>query len=129
MSFPVPGTLMIEPTESEPLVEIDRFCDAMIAIRQEIRAIEEGRWPVEQSPLRHAPHTVDDAADEQWSRPYSRREGCFPPGSSTDKYWPPDNRIDTSYGERHLVCSCSRKHGWEGKSGAVRVDCGGRRSI
>src|SRR3546814_18856820 len=61
MSFPVPGTLMIEPTESEPLVEIDRFCDAMIAIRQEIRAIEEGRWPVEQSPLRHAPHTVDDA--------------------------------------------------------------------
>src|SRR3546814_6678701 len=81
MSFPVPGTLMIEPTESEPLVEIDRFCDAMIAIRQEIRAIEEGRWPVEQSPLRHDPHTVDDAADEQWSRPYSRREGCFPSGS------------------------------------------------
>ncbi|API59965.1 glycine dehydrogenase (aminomethyl-transferring) [Tardibacter chloracetimidivorans] len=106
MSFPVPGTLMIEPTESEPLVEIDRFCDAMIAIRQEIRAIEEGRWPVEQSPLRHAPHTVDDAADEQWNRPYSRREGCFPSGSSTDKYWPPVNRIDNSYGDRNLVCSC-----------------------
>src|SRR3546814_18443452 len=81
-------------------------CDGVIAIRQEIRAFEEGRWPVEQSPLRHAPHTVDDAADEQWSRPYSRREGCFPSGSSTDKYWPPVNRIDNSYGDRNLVCSC-----------------------
>src|SRR3546814_16918447 len=94
---------MIEPTESEPLVEIDRFCDAMIAIRQEIRAIEEGRWPVEQRPLRHAPHTVDDAADEQWRPPYSRREGCFPSDSSTDKYWPPVNRLDNLSGARKPV--------------------------
>ncbi len=106
MSFPVPGTLMIEPTESEPLVEIDRFCDAMIAIRAEIRAIEDGRFPVEQSPLRHAPHTVDDLADTEWTRPYARAEGCFPSGSSADKYWAPVNRIDNSFGDRNLVCSC-----------------------
>ena len=106
MSFPVPGTLMIEPTESEALYELDRFCDAMIAIREEIRAIEQGRYAVEQSPLRFAPHTVDDLADAEWTRPYSRVEGCFPAGSSTDKYWSPVNRIDNSYGDRNLVCSC-----------------------
>ena len=90
MSFPVPGTLMIEPTESESKAELDRFCDAMIAIRSEIAEIEKGRWKVEASPLRHAPHTVHDIADDAWSRAYSRAEGCFPAGTSrTDKYWSP----------------------------------------
>jgi glycine dehydrogenase len=107
MSFPVPGTLMIEPTESESRAELDRFCDAMIAIRHEIAEIETGRWKVEASPLRHAPHTVHDIADDNWQRAYSRAEGCFPAGTSrTDKYWSPVGRVDNVYGDRHLVCSC-----------------------
>jgi glycine dehydrogenase len=107
MSFPVPGTLMIEPTESESKAELDRFCDAMIAIRCEIAEIESGRWKVEVSPLRHAPHTVHDIADDNWARAYSRAEGCFPAGTSrTDKYWCPVGRIDNVYGDRNLVCSC-----------------------
>jgi glycine dehydrogenase len=107
MSFPVPGTLMIEPTESESKAEIDRFCAAMIAIRREIAEIESGRWKVEASPLRHAPHTVHDIADDEWKRAYSRSEGCFPAGSSrTDKYWCPVGRVDNVYGDRNLVCSC-----------------------
>ncbi|GEC15582.1 aminomethyl-transferring glycine dehydrogenase [Nitrobacter winogradskyi] len=107
MSFPVPGTLMIEPTESESKAELDRFCDAMIAIRHEIAEIEAGRWKVEASPLRHAPHTAHDIADDAWSRPYSRAQGCFPSGSSrADKYWCPVGRVDNAYGDRNLVCSC-----------------------
>src|ERR1700738_1315749 len=107
MSFPVPGTLMIEPTESESKAELDRFCDAMIAIRREITEIEGGRFKVEASPLRHAPHTVHDIADDAWARPYSRAEGCFPAGvSRTDKYWCPVGRVDNVYGDRNLVCSC-----------------------
>ena len=107
MSFPVPGTLMIEPTESESKAEIDRFCDAMIAIRGEIGEIESGRWKVEASPLRHAPHTVHDIADEAWARAYSRAEGCFPAGTSrSDKYWCPVGRVDNVYGDRNLICSC-----------------------
>jgi glycine dehydrogenase len=107
MSFPVPGTLMIEPTESESKAELDRFCDAMIAIRREIAEVEVGRWKVESSPLRHAPHTVHDIADDAWARPYSRAEGCFPAGSSrSDKYWSPVGRVDNVYGDRNLVCSC-----------------------
>ncbi|HEU4806164.1 MAG TPA: aminomethyl-transferring glycine dehydrogenase, partial [Nitrobacter sp.] len=107
MSFPVPGTLMIEPTESESKAELDRFCDAMIAIRHEIADIEAGRWSVEASPLRHAPHTVHDIADDTWSRPYSRAQGCFPAGTSrSDKYWCPVGRVDNAYGDRNLVCSC-----------------------
>jgi glycine dehydrogenase len=107
MSFPVPGTLMIEPTESESRAELDRFCDAMIAIRNEISEIETGRWKVEASPLRHAPHTVHDIADDAWARPYSRIEGCFPAGvSRSDKYWSPVGRVDNVYGDRNLVCSC-----------------------
>jgi glycine dehydrogenase len=107
MSFPVPGTLMIEPTESESKAEIDRFCDAMIAIRREIAEIESGRWKVEASPLRHAPHTVHDIADDGWARAYSRAEGCFPAGTSrSDKYWSPVGRVDNVYGDRNLVCSC-----------------------
>ncbi|KRR01424.1 aminomethyl-transferring glycine dehydrogenase [Bradyrhizobium valentinum] len=107
MSFPVPGTLMIEPTESESKAELDRFCDAMIAIRSEITEIEIGRWKVEASPLRHAPHTVHDIVDDAWSRAYSRATGCFPDGvSRTDKYWSPVGRVDNVYGDRNLVCSC-----------------------
>lgn len=107
MSFPVAGTLMIEPTESESKFEIDRFCDAMIAIRKEIAEIESGRWKVETSPLRHAPHTVHDIADDVWDRAYTRTEGCFPAGvSRSDKYWSPVGRVDNVYGDRNLVCSC-----------------------
>ena len=107
MSFPVPGTLMIEPTESESKAELDRFCDAMIAIRQEIAEVESGRFKIEASPLRHAPHTVHDIADDDWKRAYGRAEGCFPDGSSrTDKYWCPVGRVDNVYGDRNLVCSC-----------------------
>jgi glycine dehydrogenase len=107
MSFPVPGTLMIEPTESESKAELDRFCDAMIAIRREIAEIDAGRFKVEASPLRHAPHTVHDIADDSWARPYSRAEGCFPAGvSRMDKYWCPVGRVDNVYGDRNLVCSC-----------------------
>jgi glycine dehydrogenase len=107
MSFPVPGTLMIEPTESESKAELDRFCDAMIAIRQEIAEVENGRFKIEASPLRHAPHTVHDIADDDWKRAYSRAEGCFPDGiSRTDKYWCPVGRVDNVYGDRNLVCSC-----------------------
>ncbi|SEH43423.1 aminomethyl-transferring glycine dehydrogenase [Tardiphaga sp. OK245] len=107
MSFPVVGTLMIEPTESESKLELDRFCEAMIAIRKEITDIESGRWTVEASPLRHAPHTVHDIADDDWKRAYTRAEGCFPAGTSrTDKYWCPVGRVDNVYGDRNLVCSC-----------------------
>jgi glycine dehydrogenase len=107
MSFPVPGTLMVEPTESESKAEIDRFCAAMIAIRQEIAEVEGGRFKIEASPLRHAPHTVHDIADDAWARAYGRAEGCFPDGTSrTDKYWSPVGRVDNVYGDRNLVCSC-----------------------
>ena len=106
MSFPVPGTLMIEPTESEPKNELDRFCNAMIAIRGEISDVQNGRFSIADSPLHHAPHTVYDLV-EDWTRPYTRAEGCFPAGSPRiDKYWCPVGRIDNVYGDRNLVCSC-----------------------
>ncbi len=107
MSFPVPGTLMIEPTESESKFEIDRFCDAMIAIRHEIADVEKGRFAIEQSPLRHAPHTVHDLTDAEWTRPYTRDEAVFPGHMSRlDKYWSPVNRVDNVYGDRNLICIC-----------------------
>jgi len=107
MSFPVPGTLMIEPTESESKYELDRFIDAMIAIRREIADVENGRFAVEDSPLRHAPHTTQDIAAEEWTRPYTRAEGCFPNGTArADKYWSPVSRVDNVYGDRNLVCVC-----------------------
>ncbi|MDV4145123.1 aminomethyl-transferring glycine dehydrogenase [Shimia sp. FJ5] len=106
MSWPVAGTLMIEPTESETKAELDRFCDAMLAIREEIRVIEAGEMDAENNPLKHAPHTTQDLVGE-WDRPYSREQGCFPPGSfRVDKYWPPVNRVDNAYGDRNLVCIC-----------------------
>ena len=107
MSFPVAGTLMVEPTESESKMEIDRFCDAMIAMRNEIRAIEEGQHSAAESPLRFAPHTVFDLTDDVWDRVYTRAQGCFPATSRRqDKYWAPVNRIDNAYGDRNLFCSC-----------------------
>ena len=106
MSWPVAGTLMIEPTESETKAELDRFCDAMLAIRAEIGDIEEGRIDPQNNPLKHAPHTVEDLVGE-WGRPYTREQACFPPGAfRIDKYWAPVNRVDNVYGDRHLVCSC-----------------------
>ncbi|MCI2399364.1 aminomethyl-transferring glycine dehydrogenase [Aliiroseovarius subalbicans] len=106
MSWPVAGTLMIEPTESETKAELDRFCDAMLSIRAEIRDIEEGRMDAENNPLKNAPHTVEDLVGD-WDRPYSREQGCFPAGSfRVDKYWSPVNRVDNVYGDRHLICTC-----------------------
>jgi len=106
MSFPVAGTLMVEPTESETLDELDRFCDAMISIKSEIDAVAEGEWPVEDSPLRNAPHTADCLIGE-WTHPYPARLAAFPvEGLRTTKYWPPVRRIDGAYGDRNLVCSC-----------------------
>ena len=107
ISFPVAGTLMIEPTESESKHELDRFCNAMIAIRREIAEVEAGKIPIATSPLRLAPHTTQDIADDNWARPYSRAQGCFPGEiSRADKYWPPVGRVDNVYGERNLMCSC-----------------------
>ena len=106
VSFPVAGTFMIEPTESESRAELDRFCDAMLSIRDEIRAIEEGRVAVADSALRHAPHTARDLLASDWNRPYERAVGCFPGGVHGDKYFPPVGRLDNSYGDRNLVCSC-----------------------
>lgn len=106
MSWPVAGTLMIEPTESETKAELDRFIAAMLAIREEVRAIEDGRSDRKNNPLKNAPHTVEDLIGP-WDRPYSREEACFPPGAfRIDKYWPPVNRVDNVYGDRNLVCSC-----------------------
>jgi glycine dehydrogenase len=106
MSWPVAGTLMVEPTESETKAELDRFCDAMLAIRAEIGEIEAGRMDRENNPLKHAPHTVEDLVSD-WDRPYSREQGCFPPGAfRVDKYWPPVNRVDNAFGDRNLVCTC-----------------------
>jgi glycine dehydrogenase len=106
MSFPVPGTLMIEPTESESLHELDRFVDAMIAIRAEIDAVAES-GTVEDSVLRHAPHTAEDLLVDEWSRPYGREAAAYPVASlRASKYWPPVGRIDNAYGDRHVMCAC-----------------------
>jgi glycine dehydrogenase len=106
MSFPVAGTLMIEPTESEDLAELDRFCDAMIAIREEIARVGSGELSREDNPLRNAPHTAEALVGE-WSHPYDRQEAVLPAGvDPTSKYWPPVRRIDGAYGDRNLVCSC-----------------------
>ena len=106
MSFPVPGTLMIEPTESEPKAELDRFIAAMTAIRQEIDQVQNGTWPEDNNPLRNAPHSKADIAGD-WDRPYSRETGLFPlPYVLENKFWPSVNRIDDVYGDRNLVCSC-----------------------
>lgn len=107
VSFPVAGTLMIEPTESESKAELDRFIVALVAIREEIRKVESGVWPADNNPLKHAPHTQADLADAEWNRPYSRQEAVFPlPWVAENKFWPTVNRIDDVYGDRHLFCAC-----------------------
>ena len=107
LSFPVPGTLMVEPTESEPLKELDRFCDAMVAIRDEIRKVEQGRWPREDNPLKAAPHTSAALLKADWPHPYSREEAAFPLKSLRQaKYWSPVGRVDNVYGDRNLFCAC-----------------------
>jgi glycine dehydrogenase len=107
VSFPVAGTLMIEPTESESKTELDRFIAAMTAIREEIRQVEQGAWPAEDNPLKNAPHTQADFAEADWSHPYSRQQAVFPlPWVADNKFWPSVNRIDDVYGDRNLFCAC-----------------------
>jgi len=107
LSFPVPGTLMVEPTESETLAELDRFVDAMIAIRDEIRLIENGTWPQDNNPLKHAPHTAASVTADEWPHPYSRERAAFALASlKQQKYWPTVGRVDNVYGDRNLFCSC-----------------------
>jgi glycine dehydrogenase len=107
MSWPVAGTLMIEPTESESREELDRFCEAMIQIREEVRLIESGRLPRDDNPLRNAPHSAAAVMAETWEHPYSREQAAFPaPWLREHKFWPAVGRVDNAYGDRHLVCSC-----------------------
>ncbi len=107
ISWPVPGTMMVEPTESESKAELDRYCDALILIRQEIADIEEGRLPRDNNPLKHAPHTIEAIAQSEWSHPYSREQAAFPaPWLRDYKFWPTVSRIDSVYGDRNLVCTC-----------------------
>lgn len=114
MSFPVAGTLMVEPTESEDLAELDRFCDAMIAIRAEIEQVGSGAWPVGDNPLANAPHTAAMVSGDEWSHAYPRSVGAYPAGvDRAGKYWPPVRRIDGAYGDRNLVCSCPSPEAFE----------------
>jgi glycine dehydrogenase len=107
MSFPIAGTLMVEPTESESLSELDRFCEAMIAIREEIRAIEEGKWPRDDNPLKNAPHTIEAVCANEWNHPYSRELAAFPaPWTRERKFWPAVSRVNNALGDRKLVCAC-----------------------
>jgi len=115
MSFPVPGTLMIEPTESEPKAELDRFCEALLAIREEIRAVEQGRADPANNPLKRAPHTVHAVTASVWDRPYTREQAAFPaPWVRDHKFWPSVARIDNSYGDRNLVCVCPPTESYAG---------------
>jgi glycine dehydrogenase len=106
MSFPVAGTLMVESTESEDKAELDRFCDAMLAIRAEIDAVASGRWPADDNPLINAPHPAADVATDAWEHAYPRDLAVWPAGTGRAKYWPPVSRIDGAYGDRNVVCSC-----------------------
>ncbi|MDO9284316.1 MAG: beta-eliminating lyase-related protein, partial [Aquabacterium sp.] len=107
LSFPVAGTLMVEPTESEPLAELDRFCDAMINIRGEIAKVEAGVWPKDDHPLKHAPHTAAAVSADEWAHAYRRSDAAFPlPNLKRGKYWSPVGRVDNVWGDRHLFCSC-----------------------
>jgi glycine dehydrogenase len=108
ISWPVPGTMMVEPTESESKAELDRFCDALVAIHAEIHAVESGQADPQNNVLKNAPHTADMLAAERWDRPYTREQACFPAKHQCDyKFWPAVGRIDNVYGDRNLVCSCA----------------------
>jgi glycine dehydrogenase len=114
MSFPVAGTLMVEPTESESLAELDRFCDTMIEIRREIAKVADGTWALDDSPLRSAPHTAADLVADEWGHAYSREAAAFPlPWLRADKYFPPVSRIDGAYGDRNVMCSCPPLEAYE----------------
>jgi glycine dehydrogenase len=117
MSFPVAGTLMIEPTESESKAELDRFIDALILIRKEIAEVESGNIDAENNPLKNAPHTLADMMDENWDRPYNKMQGAYPSQpegvAASNKYWPSVNRIDNVYGDRNLFCACPSIEGYE----------------
>jgi glycine dehydrogenase len=119
MSFPVAGTLMVEPTESEGLAELDRFCDAMIAIRGEIDKVGSGEWPAADNPLANAPHTASMVTGDEWPHPYPRSLAAYPgaAGRSAEhrasKYWPPVRRIDGAFGDRNLVCACPSPEAFE----------------
>ena len=107
MSWPVPGTLMIEPTESESKEELDRFCEALIAIRAEIREIEAGTFPRDDNPLKGAPHTAAEVCANAWAHPYSREQAAYPaPWLKQYKFWPAVGRVDNPFGDRNLVCTC-----------------------
>jgi len=108
MSWPVPSALMVEPTESESKGELDRFCDAMVMIRQEIKKIEDGEWPKDNNPLKRAPHTQKEVCASEWDRPYSREVAAFPAPwvFQRGKFWPTVNRVNNPYGEKNLVCAC-----------------------
>jgi glycine dehydrogenase len=113
LSFPVPGTLMVEPTESETLDELDRFIHAMVAIREEIAKVERGEWPQDDNPLKNAPHTAASLLSDDWSHPYPRDLAAFPtPAQKASKYWPPVGRIDNVYGDRNLFCACVPVSDW-----------------
>jgi glycine dehydrogenase len=108
MSWPVPGTLMIEPTESESLAEIDRFCESLIAIREEIECLINKRWTEEDNPLKNAPHTIEDVVSNDWNHSYSREEAAFPKEwLRKKKFWPVVSRVDNVFGDRNFVCSCN----------------------
>ena len=114
MSFPVAGTLMVEPTESESRAELDRFCDAMIAIRSEIDRVGSGEWPADDNPLHNAPHTAADLVADEWTHPYSRELAAYPvPELRHNKYWVPVGRIDSVYGDKNVMCSCPPPEAFE----------------
>jgi glycine dehydrogenase len=114
MSFPVAGTLMVEPTESEDLTELDRFCDAMIAIRQEIDRVAAGDYDRLDNPLKNAPHTASMLTSDDWKHPYDREHAAYPLGTDRrSKYWPPVRRIDQAYGDRNLMCACPPPEAFE----------------
>ncbi|MGN6492439.1 MAG: aminomethyl-transferring glycine dehydrogenase, partial [Agriterribacter sp.] len=107
LSFPVPGTIMIEPTESEDIAELDRFCNAMISIHEEIKAIEEGKSSKTDNPLKNAPHTMHVICADEWTHAYTRQEAAFPlPYIAVNKFWPSVSRINNTYGDRNLICTC-----------------------
>jgi len=107
MSWPVAATLMIEPTESESKAELDRLCDALIAIKGEIDRVASGAWPRDDNPLKNAPHTADTLLSSTWTHPYSREEAAYPAAwTRVHKYWPPVSRVDNVFGDRHIVCAC-----------------------
>jgi glycine dehydrogenase len=122
VSFPVAGTMMIEPTESESKDELDRFCDALVSIRREIQAVQDGQADARDNVLKNAPHTAEDVSADVWSHPYSREQAAYPlPFVRAHKFWPAVSRIDNPYGDRHLICACPPVETWaEEEAGAPR---------